>query len=150
MTFTKPRKIALGVTLGILALCGLGAALTGGNEPSAPSNTVSPAATLSTRPAAAALTTVQRNAARTAESYLAMSGFSRSGLIKQLAFDGYTSADATIAIDSLAVDWMVQAERSAASYLAVSGFSRAGLIKQLKYDGYTAAQAAHGADSVGL
>jgi len=40
------------------------------------------------------LTTAQENAKRKAESYLEMSGFSRSGLIEQLQFEGFTNAQA--------------------------------------------------------
>jgi hypothetical protein len=150
---SKRVKIALGVTLGILALCGLGAALTGGDEPPAPANAASPVVTAKgAQPATTtpALTTAQRNAARAAENYLKVTGFSRAGLIKQLAFEGYSNADATLAVDSLKADWDAQAARSAENYLKVTGFSRAGLIKQLEFDGYTPGQAAHGADSVGL
>jgi hypothetical protein len=147
MTLTKPLKIALGVAVAVLALCGLGVALTGGNEPT---SAAPPAATTAGSASAPTLTTAQRNAARSAENYLSAMPFSRPGLIKQLAFEGYSVADATLAVDSITVDWMVQAERAAANYTGTMPFSRAGLIKQLKFDGYTATQAAHGADSVGL
>ena len=51
----------------------------------------------------------QENARRTAESYLDFSAFSRSGLIKQLTFEGYSEADATYAVDAVAVNWNEQA-----------------------------------------
>jgi hypothetical protein len=54
------------------------------------------------------LTGPQKNAVRTATSYLNMSGFSRDGLIEQLSSpsgSGYDIADAIIAVDSLKVDW---------------------------------------------
>lgn len=92
----------------------------------------------------------QRNAARSAEQYLAISGFSRSGLIEQLQYEGYSAADATGAVDSLTVNWNEQASRSARQYLDISGFSHSGLIEQLQYDGYSADQAAHGATAAGL
>lgn len=41
------------------------------------------------------LTAGQRNAVRTAENYLSISGFSRKGLIEQLEFDGYSTEEAT-------------------------------------------------------
>lgn len=101
------------------------------------------------------LTGPQANAARSAQQYLDMSGFSRLGLIDQLSSDagnGYEKADATAAVDSLNVDWNEQAARSAKQYLDMSGFSCKGLIEQLSSDAgnqYTKAQAAYGAQQAG-
>lgn len=101
------------------------------------------------------LTGPQANAARSAQQYLDMSGFSRLGLIDQLsseAGNGYEKADATAAVDSLNVDWNEQAARSAKQYLDMSGFSCKGLIEQLSSDAgnqYTKAQAAYGAQQAG-
>jgi len=83
------------------------------------------------------LTSPQKNAIKSAESYLSFSGFSRNGLIDQLssdAGDGYDLDDAKIAVDSLVVNWTEQAMRSAEQYLSFSGFSRLGLIDQLSSD----------------
>lgn len=97
----------------------------------------------------------QKNAVRSAKQYLSMTGFSRSGLIGQLssdAGDGYKVADATVAVDSLNVDWNKQAERSAQQYLDMMGFSCKGLIQQLSSsagDRYTKDQATHGARAAG-
>lgn len=97
----------------------------------------------------------QNNAIRSAKNYLGISGFSRIGLIKQLssdAGDGYSIADATVAVDSLNIDWNNQAVRSAKQYLGISGFSCKGLIEQLSSeagDGYTASQATFGAQQAG-
>ena len=80
------------------------------------------------------LTPSQQNAVRSAQSYLEFSGFSRQGLIDQLSSefgDQYPVEDATVAVDSLNVDWTAQAVESAQSYLEFSGFSRQGLIGQL-------------------
>ncbi len=96
------------------------------------------------------LTIAQENAKRSAESYIEMSGFSRSGLIDQLKYEGFSVKDATRAIDSMKVNWNEEADQSAKAYIDMSGFSRSGLIDQLKYEGFTTAQATHGADSVGL
>lgn len=101
------------------------------------------------------LTRPQSNAVRSASQYLSMSGFSRKGLIDQLSSsygDGYDKADATIAVDSLDVDWNEQAARSAAQYLEMSGFSCNGLIDQLSSsagDKYTKDQATYGAQQAG-
>ncbi|WP_281700956.1 Ltp family lipoprotein [Acetobacter malorum] len=101
------------------------------------------------------LTPVQRNAVRSATSYLSMSSFSRDGLIQQLSSDageGYSVVDATIAVDSLDVDWNENAVRSAKEYLKMSGFSCKGLIQQLSSsagDKYTLKQATYGAHQAG-
>ena len=44
-----------------------------------------------------------------------LSGFSRSGLIDQLKYEGFSTEDATVAVDSITVDWNEQAARKAAS-----------------------------------
>jgi hypothetical protein len=101
------------------------------------------------------LTGPQNNAVRSAQQYLSISGFSRRGLIHQLssdAGDGYNIADATVAVDSLNVDWNKEAIRSAKQYLSISGFSCKGLIRQLSSsagDGYTENQATYGAQQAG-
>jgi hypothetical protein len=101
------------------------------------------------------LTAAQRNATRSAQAYLRVSGFSRQGLIDQLSSefgDQYRVEDATVAVDNLNVDWNAQAARSAAAYLRISGFSCQGLIDQLSSDfgdKYTEAQARHGAREAG-
>lgn len=102
------------------------------------------------------LSRAQINAVRSAELYLSISGFSRSGLIQQLSSDfgdGYNRADATIAVDSMNIDWNKQAVRSANQYLSMMGFSCNGLIEQLSSsvgDGYTESQARFGASQAGV
>ncbi|MEC5211341.1 hypothetical protein RCH20_002424, partial [Psychrobacter sp. PL15] len=60
------------------------------------------------------MTRPQANALRSAEEYLEFSGYSRKGLIEQLCdIDGYARNDATIAVDSLNIDWKEQAVKSA-------------------------------------
>ena len=109
----------------------------------------------SEEPAQSFLTPSQANAARSAEQYLSMTGFSRNGLIEQLsssAGEGYSRADATAAVDSLTVDWNENAAKSARQYLDMSGFSCSGLIEQLSSqagDKYTKAQATYGARQAG-
>lgn len=101
------------------------------------------------------LTGPQRNAARSAQSYLDMTGFSRLGLIEQLSSDageGYNEADAIAAVDSLNVDWNEQAVRSARQYLDMMGFSCSGLIEQLSSSAgerYTTSEARYGAEQAG-
>ena len=102
------------------------------------------------------LTIPQNNAVRSAKQYLSLAGFSRKGLIHQLSSnygDSYEEADATIAVDSLNIDWNVQAERSAKQYLSLSGFSCKGLVNQLSSsfgDKYTVEQATYGARQAGV
>lgn len=95
-------------------------------------------------------TVAQKNAISAAESYISIMAFSRTGLIKQLKFDGYSKEDAEYAVDKLKINYNKQAEKAAKNYLDLMAFSRSGLIKQLKFDGYTQEQAVHGVDSVGL
>lgn len=101
------------------------------------------------------LTRPQKNAVRSAEQYINMTGFSRDGLIEQLsssAGNGYDAADATIAVDSLNVDWDEQAVRSAEQYLDMTGFSCDGLVEQLSSSAgskYTVSEATHGAQQAG-
>ncbi len=105
---------------------------------------------VSVAPAAPELTVAQEQAVRSAEDYLDFTAFSRTGLIGQLEFEGFSTADATLAVDSLAVDWNQQAAKSAQSYLDFTSFSHSGLVDQLVFDGFTAEQAEFGVTSVGL
>jgi Host cell surface-exposed lipoprotein len=91
----------------------------------------------------------QENARVSAESYLDSQGFSRSGLIEQLEFEGYSTEAATAAVDAIGVNWNKQAARSAKSYMDSQSFSQSGLIEQLEFEGYTYEQAAYGASRVG-
>lgn len=86
----------------------------------------------------------QQNAVDKAQDYLDLSPFSREGLIKQLAFEGFSIADATSAVDSLAVDWNEQAAKKARDYLDLSSFSEQGLLNQLEFEGFTPSQATYG------
>ena len=98
------------------------------------------------------LTPSQQSAVRSAESYLSFKAFSRQGLIDQLSSeygDQFPVEDATVAVDSLNVDWLEQAMESAQSYLEFSGFSRQGLIDQLSSEfgeQFTIEQATFGVD----
>jgi hypothetical protein len=96
------------------------------------------------------ITLSQKNAIKAAENYLDYSAFSRSGLIKQLEFEGYSNEDAIFAVNSITVDWKEQAVKAAENYLDYSAFSRSGLIKQLEFEGYTNEEAVYAVDKVGL
>ena len=123
---------------------------------STPEQTEQSAALGSHLAASGNLTAAQRNAVRSANSYLQMSGFSRQGLIDQLSSEfgnSYSVGDATVAVNSLSTDWNAQAARSAVSYLELSGFSCRGLIDQLSSESgnkYTVEQATYGATQAGI
>lgn len=104
------------------------------------------------------ISTAHQQALTSAKNYLSDGqGFSRNGLIQQLTSsygDGFSTADATWAVDHADADWNAQAVISAKSYMSDGqGFSRQGLIDQLTSSygsGFTQAQAVYAANSVGL
>lgn len=117
--------------------------------------TVAPAPPVTTQPVEPAtpqsgMTGGQRNAVRSANSYLDYTSFSRQGLIEQLEFEDYSTEDATFAVDYVAPDWNEQAAKSAEGYLDYTSFSRQGLIDQLVYEGFTYEQAQYGVDQTGI
>ena len=63
------------------------------------------------------MTIGQRNAYRKAKNYLSFSAFSKSGLIEQLEFEGYSNEDATYAVDNCDVDWKNQATLKADDHI---------------------------------
>lgn len=93
------------------------------------------------------MTMGQKNALKSAKSYLSFSAFSYSGLIEQLEYEKYSREDAVFAVDNCGADWFEQALKSAKSYLAFSAFSYTGLIEQLEYEGFTKEQATYAADN---
>ena len=86
-------------------------------------------------PSRSKITNAMYNAIDSASSYLDYTAFSRSGLIGQLEFEDYATADATFAVDYLKVNWNEQAFESAKSYLDYSSFSLQSLIDQLVFEG---------------
>ncbi|MBD1370980.1 Ltp family lipoprotein [Hazenella sp. IB182357] len=132
------------------------AAIMGDDEPNSTPTTSSenkkeePASTEETKKEEPKLSVSEENALKKANSYIDYMAFSKSGLIKQLEFDGFSKEDATKAVESIEVDWKEQAGLKAKSYLDTMSFSRSGLIKQLEFDGFTKEQANYGADQVGL
>jgi|SRR5215216_4528742 len=88
-----------------------------------------------------------RRALESAESYLAISGFSKQGLYEQLsspAGEGFTQAQAQYAVDHVDADWNKEAVESARSYLEITPMSRDALIEQLSSsagEGFTYEQA---------
>lgn len=87
----------------------------------------------------------------TAKSYLNSLYFSREGLIEQLEYEGFSTSEATAAVDALIVDWNAQAAGCAKNYLRTfPDWNRSEMIDQLEYEGFSYSQAAYGADAVGL
>lgn len=97
----------------------------------------------------ASSTAGQDNALNTAHSYLMVSPFSHSGLIRQLEFEGYSTEEATYAADNCGADWNEQAAKAAKNYLSISGFSYSGLVQQLEFEGYSTEEAAYAVDNCG-
>lgn len=91
----------------------------------------------------------QRNAIRKSETYLQVLPFSRSGLIKQLEYEGFETADATFGVDNVGANWSIQAKLKATQYLSLMAYSKSGLVQQLEYEGFTKAEAESGVDNVG-
>ena len=84
-----------------------------------------------------------------AKAYLSSSAFSKTELIDQLEFEGFSSEQATQAVNSINVDWNEQAVLKAKSYLKSMAFSYDGLVDQLKFEGFTSIQAKYGVDNSG-
>lgn len=98
----------------------------------------------------AAPTTGQKNALGKALEYLNFMPFSRTGLIEQLEYEGFSIEDATYAVDNCGADWNVQAVKSAQNYLNFMSFSRSGLIEQLEYEGFSTDVATYAVDICGV
>lgn len=94
-------------------------------------------------------TLAQQNAIGTAQDYLDFSGFSRTGLISQLEYEGFSAEDATFGADNAGADWNAEAAEAAADYLEYSSFSRQGLYDQLAYEGFTDAEIQYALAQVG-
>ena len=96
------------------------------------------------------LTDLQKSALRTARLYISYSYKSRSALIRQLEMEGYDTATATEAVDSLGMNWAEEAAGAAQNYVRLGNFNHDTLIAQLQYVGFTPDEAAYAAASVGM
>jgi hypothetical protein len=127
---------------------------TGADQTAAEQTADGGGSTAESAPAPDAGTVSQQSAQDKAEQYLnIMGGFSHDGLIRQLTTgDGFSTEDATWAVDRLDVDWNEQAAEKAKQYQdTIGGFSRSSMIQQLTTgDAFTQAEAEHGASAVGL
>ena len=147
----------------VIGICSSALSQSAGNKQTASKPTATPTTAPTSKPTVKpttapptpTLTSQQQNAARSARSYLSFAAFSRQGLIDQLsssAGDQYPVQDATVAVDSLNVDWNAEAVQSAKEYLKFSSFSCQGLIDQLDSSAgsqFTVAQATYGAQQAG-
>lgn len=88
----------------------------------------------------------EKMALSSAKNYLRTMGFSKKGLIEQLEFEGYTTSEATYAVNHCGANWKEQAVRVAKNYLKTMSFSKQGLIEQLEFEGFTSAEATYGAE----
>ncbi|MGE6413671.1 S-layer homology domain-containing protein [Planococcus kocurii] len=95
-------------------------------------------------------TVSQQQAIKKAKSYLEYTSFSRSGLIAQLEYEGFSNADAKYAVDKINVNWRGQAVKMAENYLEYTSFSRSGLIAQLEYEGFSNADATYAVDKINV
>lgn len=108
------KKKIVSVFLAVLIACGLCFSFSGcfnnsnnpGNGSESNSSTQSDGATVG-----------EKNALRSAKLYLQSMGFSRSGLIKQLEFEGYTHQESVYAVDNCGANWNEQAVMVAKTYL---------------------------------
>jgi hypothetical protein len=160
--YKKKRWWAAGLLLMIINIGAVGGGAGSDNaEPTASKNTSQDAQsekpTAQEKPAAKQkpeMTSGQKNALKSAQSYLDMSGFSKAGLIQQLsssAGDGFSKADATFAANHVGADWNKEAVESAQRYLDLQSFSKAALIQLLSSsagDQYTPAQAGYAVSKV--
>lgn len=115
----------------------------------APAKQEGGASNVSNTESASKMTVGQENALKKAKSYLDTMAFSKSGLIKQLEFEGFSNEDSTFAAENCGADWKEQAAKKAKSYMDLMAFSKEGLIEQLEFEGFTTEEAEHGAASVG-
>jgi hypothetical protein len=141
----RPRRIAVVAVAVVVALFAIGSFTGSSSAPTASSSSSSPS-DYTPEPEASypSASSGEGNAREQAERYLSHQSFSRKGLIEQLEYEGYSTADATYAVDNVDVDWNEQAALKARSYLSHQSFSRSGLIEQLVYEGFTLAQATYG------
>ena len=95
------------------------------------------------------ITLGQKNALSKAKDYLEFTAFSKSGLIDQLEYEGFTTSEINYAVDNCGADWNEQAAKKAKSYMEYTSFSRSGLLDQLEFEGFTPEQAEYGVTAVG-
>lgn len=91
----------------------------------------------------------KRNAKKSAKSYISVLALSRTQMIEQLEFEGYTTEEATYGADNCGADWNVEAAECAENLLDVMGMSRSQLAEQLEFVGFTDEQIEYALEKVG-
>ena len=89
------------------------------------------------------------NALTMAKKYLKIYNFSYSELVEQLEYEGFSTAEATYAVDNCGANWYEEAATKAQKYLKLFSLSRSKLITQLEHDGFTTDQAEYAATAAG-
>lgn len=92
----------------------------------------------------AASTNERSQATSMAKSYLRSQGFSKSGLVEQLEYEGFSHSAAVWGVSHAGANWLTQAVKVSKEYLRSQAFSPSGLREQLEYEGFTHYQAAYG------
>ena len=138
------KKIIVAASSSLIALGIIGAAAPAQAEP------VAPYPVAASYSATAKESVAQRNARTMAAEYLRSQAFSRSGLIEQLEYEGFSAKLAVYGVDKQHANWNKQAARMAKEYLDSEAFSHSGLVEQLEYEGFTPSQAEYGVRKAGL
>lgn len=141
-----PVGIVIAILIVVSAISG-GSNKTIGNSHSSQSRTT--VTTVQTQKPTSTVSIGKQNALATAKLYLNSSAFSRSGLIDQLKYEGYTDDEAAYAVGHCGAIWNDQAARMAKQYLDTMPFSRSALIEQLEYEGFSHEQAVYGVEQNG-
>lgn len=92
------------------------------------------------------ISTEKKMALESAKNYLRAMGFSKKGLISQLEYEGFTTDEATYAVNNCGANWKEEAVRVAENYLKAMPFSKQELIEQLEYEGFTNEEASYGVE----
>lgn len=95
-------------------------------------------------------TAEQKKALDAAANYVDTLSISRSGLIKQLKHDGYSTDVATYAADNCGANWQKEAKEMAEEYMDATTFTYEEMVTQLTSEGFTEDQAKLGARAAGL
>ena len=64
----------------------------------------------------------------------------------ELEFEGYSTEEATYAVNNCGANWKEQAVRVAKNYLNTMSFSKQSLITQLEFEGFTEEEAQYGVE----
>lgn len=144
-------RIIIAVALGLLALAVLAGIMSGKPDVQPSPNYTPPATSQSTGNVAhkapvVKLTAAQKAAKGEAENYLRNMHLSRRALIDQVVFEGHKVKDATVAIDSMEINFQEQAVEQALSQAQVESnkYSEEGLMAALLDQKYTTSEAKAG------